>query len=43
MVMRLGTHLVALGADQGALELALEEVDNDTVVPLLVTLPTFFT
>lgn len=35
------TYLVTLGTNQGTLQLPLEQVDNDTVVPLFVPIPAF--
>lgn len=37
---RTGTDLAAFRTDEGALQLSLEEVDNDTVIPFLVPVPT---
>ena len=36
---RVGTHFLAFRADKCTLILALEKIDDDAVVPLLVTLP----
>lgn len=33
------TYLVTLGTNQGALQLPLEQIDNDTVVSLLIPVP----
>lgn len=35
------TDLAAVGADQSALQLSLEEVNDDAIVPLFISVPAF--